>query len=331
MIEMSEPPPTPRYRETLPRIDGGLVDRMLDGELDRTAVPVAYRPVLDLLNAARGPAADPKVAGEAAAVAAFLAQRRPGRPAPRRRMAPTAFTVKAAVATLAAASVVGVAAAAGDHSSRGGAPDTLARLAPGPATSVSGAGRSAGPAPVGDGLEQAARIGLCEAAADPNGPESGPATAALGTVTGVADIGAYCREAMGSVRSGADPASAIPEAARPGLCRAYQAGQGVDRHGMDRGGKATAAAFEALARTAGGVDKIADYCNSEATRGPTGPTGRPGPNPIPATPKRHTPAPPTSDPVEPTTTPGHGKPTARPSAAPRSGMPPGGGASGSPS
>ena len=326
---MSEPPPTPRYRETLPRIDRGLVDRMLDGELDSTTVPMAYRPVLDLLNAARGPAADPEVAGEAAAVGAFLAQRSPGRPAPRRRMAPTAFTVKAAVATLAAASVVGVAAAAADHSSRAGAPDTLAR--PAPATSVSGAGRPAGPAPGRDGLEQAARIGLCEAAADPNGPESGPAMAALGTVTGVGDIGAYCREAIGSVRSGADPASAIPEAARPGLCRAYRGGQGVESDGMDRGGKATAAAFEALARMAGGGDKIAEYCDSEATRGPTGPTGRPGPTPIPATPKRHTPAPPTSDPVEPTTTPGHGKPTARPSAAPRSGMPPGGGGSGSPS
>jgi hypothetical protein len=44
-------------------------------------------------------------------------------------------------------------------------------------------------------------------------------------------------------------------AAKDGLCRAWQAGQGGEH-----GGKNDATAFKALAAAAGGSDKIADYC-----------------------------------------------------------------------
>src|SRR6266542_399290 len=49
-------------------------------------------------------------------------------------------------------------------------------------------------------------------------------------------------------------------AAKAGLCRAWQAGQGAD-HGK----KADAVAFKALAEAAGGSDKIADYCEDVTT------------------------------------------------------------------
>ena len=49
-------------------------------------------------------------------------------------------------------------------------------------------------------------------------------------------------------------------AAKAGLCRAWQAGQGAD-HGK----KADAVAFKALAEAAGGSDKIADYCKDVTT------------------------------------------------------------------
>jgi hypothetical protein len=44
-------------------------------------------------------------------------------------------------------------------------------------------------------------------------------------------------------------------AARAGLCRAWQAGQGTD-HGQ----RAESVAFQALVKAAGGADKVAGYC-----------------------------------------------------------------------
>jgi hypothetical protein len=52
------------------------------------------------------------------------------------------------------------------------------------------------------------------------------------------------------------------EAARAGLCRAWQAGQGGD-HGR----RMDAVAFQALAEAAGGADKVAAYCQDVAVGG----------------------------------------------------------------
>jgi hypothetical protein len=64
--------------------------------------------------------------------------------------------------------------------------------------------------------------------------------------------------------------------AKAGLCRAWAAG-----NGRDKGGKAESTAFEALARAAGGPDKVAAFCgaaSAEASAGKpegAGTTGRP--------------------------------------------------------
>jgi hypothetical protein len=62
----------------------------------------------------------------------------------------------------------------------------------------------------------------------------------------------------GSAESRGRASAAGPDAsgaARVGLCRAWQAGQGAD-HGQ----RADSAAFQALAEAAGGADNIAAYC-----------------------------------------------------------------------
>jgi hypothetical protein len=68
--------------------------------------------------------------------------------------------------------------------------------------------------------------------------------------------------------TGKDHAATGPDAsgaARDGLCRAWLAGQGDD-HGK----REDSTAFEALAKAAGGADKVAAYCEDATSDSPTG-------------------------------------------------------------
>jgi hypothetical protein len=92
------------------------------------------------------------------------------------------------------------------------------------------------------------------------------------------------------------PSPSGPDAAGTaglGLCRAYQAGKGVEK-----GGKATAVAFEAFARVAGGRDRIAAYCRARlaAADAHQPSNGQPA-----ATPTRHAPSATPSHPGTPAT------------------------------
>ena len=211
-----------------------------DGEL-----PARLAAVLD---AARRPGDARELAGEAAARAAFSEHHRT-HALRRRHVLSKGFSVKAAIAAAGALSVVGVAAAATDN-----LPGALGGTAQGAAIG------SAASEHAGDGSEQAARLGLCEAAGrSAAAAERGPAAAALAALAGGADrVEAYCAEVMAGTRGG--PAGAGPDVLGPagtGLCRAWQAGRGGEK-----GGRELAVAFAALAQAAGGSDRVDAYCTA---------------------------------------------------------------------
>jgi hypothetical protein len=208
----------------LPAADQDLLERLLDGRLDPALAPPGYGGLARLLAAAIAPAGPEELVGEQLAMATFTAEMRSHSPAlsPRRTAVPRKIlTMKAAAAALVAAlSIGGVAAAAGG-------------LLPDQASPV------ADQAPATTGADAAAQ-GLGKAAA-----------ANLG---GAADAGSADGQGRASA-VGPDASGA----ARAGLCRAWQAGQGAD-HGQ----KADSVAFQALADAAGGADNIAAYCQDVA-------------------------------------------------------------------
>jgi hypothetical protein len=211
------------FREAgLPAADQDLLERFLDGQ--PALAPPGYGGLVRLLAAATAPAAPEELAGEQLAMATFTAEMRSQPPAlsPRRTAVPRKIlTMKAAAAALGAAlSIGGVAAAAG-----GLLPDQASPVAAqAPATT--------GPHAAAQGLGKAAAANLGGAADAGSADGQGRASA------------------VGPDASGA---------ARAGLCRAWQAGQGAD-HGQ----KADSVAFQALADAAGGADNIAAYCQDVA-------------------------------------------------------------------
>jgi hypothetical protein len=70
-----------------------------------------------------------------------------------------------------------------------------------------------------------------------------------------ANMGGTARGATGGQGRDSAVGPDATAAARAGLCRAWQAGQGAD-HGR----RADSVAFQALAKAAGGADKVAAYC-----------------------------------------------------------------------
>ena len=206
------------------------------------------------------------------------------------------FPVKAAIAAVGALSVVGVAAAAAD--------DLPGRLG------AAGHGAAVGPVAAGAAdpaaADRTARLALCEAARGPVTAERGPAAAEAARLAGSADrVGTYCAEVAAGSRARDAEAGA---AGSTGLCRAWTAGRGTEQ-----GGRELAAAFAALARVAGGADRIATYCATATTAGTT--AARPGGAPDPA-PSRHAPAATPSHPVPPAATERPGGPGGRPAPAP---------------
>jgi hypothetical protein len=206
--------------------DQDLLEQLLDGRLDPASAPPGYSALARLLAAVAAPATPQELAGAQRAVATFAAEMRSHPPtlAPRRTAVPRKLlTIKAAAAALVAVlSLGGVAAAAG-----GLLPDQASPVA-----------------------DQAAATTGADAAAH------GLGKAAATDVGGAANAGS----AEGQGRASAAGPDAT-EAARAGLCRAWQAGQGADN-----GSRMDAVAFQALVEAAGGADNIAAYCE-DATAG----------------------------------------------------------------
>jgi hypothetical protein len=217
-------PPLGSLEPTPPADGQDLLDRLLEGRLNPASAPPGYGRVARLLAAATAPATPEELADAQRTMAAFAAEMRSHPPTlvPRRTAVPRkVLTIKAAAAALVAVlSIGGVAAAAGG-------------LLPDQASPV------ADQTPATTGADAAAH-GLGRAAA-----------ANLG---GAADAGS----ADGQGRASAVGPDATG-AARAGLCRAWQAGQGAD-HGR----RMDAVAFQALAEAAGGADHIAAYCQDVA-------------------------------------------------------------------
>jgi hypothetical protein len=268
------------FLEPTPPIAGqDLLERLLDGRLDPSDAPAGYGGLARLLAAASAPATPEELAGERQALAEFTAAMPSPPPTlvPRRAAMPSKlFTIRAAAAALIAVlSIGGVAVAAtgllpgqarpvADH-----APST---------TAASAAARGLGSAAVTD-LDNAAH-GLCRAWQAGKGVDNGRRTdsvafQALAAAAGGSDnIAGYCADvtAGGARDHGQGRRSAVgPDAtaaARAGLCRAWQAGNGADN-----GRRADAPAFQPLAAAAGGADNIAAYC-ADVTAGSAGDHGQ---------------------------------------------------------
>jgi hypothetical protein len=234
-----------------PVADQELLERLLDGPLDAGSVPPGYGGLARLLVAATAPAAPDELAGEQLAMATFAAVMRSHPPTlvPRRTaVARKVFTMKAAAAALVAVlSVGGVAAAA-------------TGLLAGQASPVTDQ------APATTGVDAAAH-GLGQAAA--------------ANVAGAAHAGAT--DAQGRESAVGPDATG---AARAGLCRAWQAGEGANH-----GGRMDAVAFQALVAAAGGADKVAAYCEGVADGSSAGAhgQGRASPPSVSAPPTTHSP------------------------------------------
>jgi hypothetical protein len=212
------------FLEAAPAADQDLLDRLLDGRLDSGSAPPGYGGLARLLVATSAPAAPEELAGERQAMAAFAAVMRSHPPtlSPRRTAVPRkVLTMKAAAAALVATlSLGGVAAAA-------------TRLLPDQASPVANtAAATTGADAAADGLGKAA-------------------AANLGGTTQAGSAAGQGRESA----VGPDATAA----ARAGLCRAWQAGQGGD-HGR----RMDSVAFQALVDAAGGAGKVAGYCEDVA-------------------------------------------------------------------
>jgi hypothetical protein len=217
-----------------PAADQNILERLLEVRLDAASAPPGYGGLARLLAAATAPAVPAELAGEQLAMAEVAAVMRSTPPtlSPRRTAVPSkVFTMKAAAAALVAVlSIGGVAAAA-------------AGLLPGQASPV------ADQATATTGADAAAH-GLGEAAAANLG-----GTAQAGSTDGQGRESAVGPDATA--------------AARAGLCRAWQAGQGAD-HGR----RMDSVAFQALVDAAGGADKVAAYCEDVAAGSSAGANGQ---------------------------------------------------------
>jgi hypothetical protein len=214
----------------LPAADQDLLERLLDGRLDPASAPPGYRRLAGLLAAATAPAAPEELAGARLAMAEFAAVMRSHPPT----LASRRSSVPSKVFTMKAA-----AAALGAVLSLGGVAAAASGLLPGQASPV------ADQAPATTGAAAAAQ-GPGKAAANLRGSAKAESTAGRASAVG-------------------PDATA---AARLGLCRAWQGGQGAD-HGR----KAQSVAFQALAAAAGGADQVAAYCQDVAAGANTGAHG----------------------------------------------------------
>jgi hypothetical protein len=227
--------PLLRFLEAAPPVaDQDTLERLLDGRLDPASAPPDDGGLARLLAAATAPAAPQELAGEQLAMATYAAVMRSHPPTlvPRRTAMPRkVFTMKAAAAALVAVLTVGGVAAAATG------------LLPGQASPVADrAPASMGADAAGHGLGQAAVANM-------------GGTAHAGSTDDQGGESAVGPDATG--------------AARAGLCRAWQAGQGADS-----GSRVDSVAFQALVDAAGGADKVAAYCEDVAAGSSAGANGQ---------------------------------------------------------
>jgi hypothetical protein len=220
-------PPTQPEADPL-ALDDETVERLLRGGLSPAQVPPGYAEVAALLAATTAPPSPEELSGQAAALAELRAvTRRRRATAGTRRLARPPRRRRAglaAVVLVGAVATGGVAAAATGHF-------------PAP---VRDAARSI-LAPLDDRTPPGARPGQ----AATSGPASSSAT-----------TGPSGSQPTGTTPHGPASTAAGPAAGQnhQGLCLAYLAGQ------SGQGRKLEAPALQALARAAGGEDKIAGWC-----------------------------------------------------------------------
>jgi hypothetical protein len=295
-----------------PVADQDILERLLEGRLDPAEAPAGYGELARLLATATALATPEELAGEQAALAQFRAvmQSRRLTLVPRRAPMPSKLlTVRAAAAALVAVLSIGGVAAAATGLLPGQARPVADQV---PSTTVaSPVGQGLGSAAVAD-LEGATQ-GLCRAWQAGKGTDNGsradtPAFLALAAAAGGSDnIAEYCADvtAGGASDHGQERASAVgPDAtaaARAGLCRAWQAGEGADN-----GRRTDSVAFQALAAAAGGADNIASYC-ADVTAGSAGDHGQGQGSPPSGSPPSTTPSPPSSGPPPDAGPGGHGQ------------------------
>jgi hypothetical protein len=257
-----------------PVVDQDTLERLLAGRLDPSDAPAGYEGVARLLAAAAAPAGPQEWAGEQLALAEFKAVKRSRPPTlvPRRApMLSKLVRVKAAAAVLAAVLSIGGVAAAATGLLPGQAEPAADQAASTTAASV--AGHGLGEAAVAD-IGAEAKTGLCRAWQAGQGADNGrraesPALRALAVAAGGADnVAAYCEDVTVTDGHGAATGPDAMAAARTGLCRAWQAGEGADN-----GRRADSVAFQALAAAAGGADNIASFCQA-STAGSAGARGQ---------------------------------------------------------
>jgi hypothetical protein len=224
-------------------LDEKTVERLLAGDLPPSQAPPGYARVAALLAATTAEPTPEELAGQSEVLAELRAVTRRRRAAAHTRRA-GAHTRRAARpprrrwAGLAAAALVGVLVT-------GGAALAATGNLPGPvqnvARSILGNGGGAGPvAPTEPGQQPAA--------AGPSHPS---------TSTGPTDGSQGGNQPAGAGDHRPDPTAAGnhagPDVER--LCQAFQAGKGAEQ-----GKKLDATAFQALAKLAGGAEKIPAYC-----------------------------------------------------------------------
>jgi hypothetical protein len=298
---------------TPPADDQDTLERLLDGRFDPAEAPAGYGGLARLLAAATAPPAPEELAGQQAALAQFRAvmRSRPPTLVPRRAPMPSKLlTGKAAAAALIAILSIGGAAIAATTGRLPGQARPVADQAPS-TTTAGAAGHGLGNAAVAD-LDKATQE-LCNAWQAGQGPDQGarmeaPAFQALAAAAGGADnIAAYCADVTAgqSGKNGQGRGLAVgPDAtaaARAGLCRAWQAGQGAAN-----GRRADSVAFQALAAAAGGADNVTGYC-ADVTVGSAGDHGQGQGSPPSGSPPSTTVSPPSSGPPPGAGPGGHGQ------------------------
>ena len=211
-------------------LDEETVERLLGGELPPEQAPTGYAEVAKLLAATAAAPSHEELAGQAAALAELRAVTRARAAATRRVTTPR----RRRRVGLAAVVVVGALATGG----------------------VAGAATGHLPGPV---REAARSILVTVGRAEPAAPTPGSAPLTRSTGSGGAEPGGQAssttgRTGRGPVTTGSGSA-AVPNL--EGLCRAFLAGDGAEQ-----AKKLDATAFAALARAAGGQDKVPAYCQS---------------------------------------------------------------------
>jgi hypothetical protein len=232
-------------------LDEETVERLLAGDLPPSQAPPGYAKVAALLAATAAPPTPEELAGQAEVLAELRAATRPRRAAAHTRRAarrpPRRRWAGLAAAALVGALVTGGVAAA----ATGNLPGPVQNVA----RSILGNDGGGGPvAPTEPGRETAA---------------AGPSHTS--TSTGRTD-GSQGGQPAGAADHGTDPTAAGSPAGPDveGLCQAFLAGKGAEQ-----GKKLDATAFQALAKLAGGAEKITSYCEEVLAGGATPKDGKP--------------------------------------------------------